>query len=167
MEPNLQFPADLETFTEETLNRKLIFLCNVLSVLYTFNSRPVFTGIAIKYIYFIWFFKNTFNVRLLLFYYDFQGLQGDFYIKWLKALVLIFFKAIKAGMNINRILKLYITAKICQNTSFLFSIFPCKDEIYQTRCFIKFKFLWLKIRRYYFSNFFKNYVKLVCGYCFT
>ena len=30
MRPNPQFPADLVTFTEEILNRKLHFLCTVL-----------------------------------------------------------------------------------------------------------------------------------------
>ena len=28
MQPNLQFPADLVTFTEEILNEKIYFLCS-------------------------------------------------------------------------------------------------------------------------------------------
>ena len=33
MLPNLQFPADLVTFTEEILNGKLHFLCSVFGVI--------------------------------------------------------------------------------------------------------------------------------------
>ena len=41
--PNLQFPADLVTFTEEILNGKLHFLCNEGSfiITYVFNFSPL------------------------------------------------------------------------------------------------------------------------------
>ena len=100
--------------------------------MYVQFTSSVLGDCSLIYLFYL-IFSNSFKVRLLLFDDDFQVVQEDFYIKWLKTRVLIFFKAIKAEMNINRKLKLYITAKICQNTGFLFHIFPCKGKIYETR----------------------------------
>ena len=44
MWPNPHFPADLVTFTEEILNRKLHFLCSVLSVRGNFFEKLIFNG---------------------------------------------------------------------------------------------------------------------------
>ena len=41
MLPNLEIPADLVTFTEETLNRKLHFLCSVICNLRNKNKNGV------------------------------------------------------------------------------------------------------------------------------
>ena len=38
MRPNLHFPADLVTFTEEILNEKLHFLCSAVKVFLKFVS---------------------------------------------------------------------------------------------------------------------------------
>ena len=42
MSPNPQVPADLVTFTEEMLNRKLHFLCSAIYSVISGNIRSIF-----------------------------------------------------------------------------------------------------------------------------
>ena len=66
--PNALFPADLVTFLEEILNRKLHFLCSVFSSILThlfrFNKQHLKTSENLEFLwYFQWVYQRNIDLK--------------------------------------------------------------------------------------------------------